>query len=108
MSEAAAHEIIALIRGTQVVEELVTSLEQEPLGLLAVICKAHEMQGGPVPDHRIPIQGYLGEIGIKALVQTGFIDEEPSTRDSIRAFTPTHKGSDYYLRLKNEGYYSKS
>lgn len=88
-------------------EELVTSLEHEPLGLLAAICKAHEVQGGPIPDHRLPIQGYLGEISIKALVQTGLVTEEPSTRDSIRAFVPTHKGSDYYLRLTKEDYYSR-
>ena len=71
--------------------QLAAELRAYPLRLLEqVITQAHA-RGGPVPDHLLRLDPFLGEASLRALVEGGFLLRAPGDR-AIYAYTPTDAG----------------
>ena len=72
----------ALLNETEIMVQFKQSMKDEPVKLLLDICKKFEKAKQPVPEYNLHIQGYVGDISLKALVQSGLVDyiipdEEP-------------------------------
>lgn len=90
---------LALIRKTEVMKEMLQSLDKEPARLLSNICKEYEGTTQPVPDHHLHLSGYIGDISLKALISAGLIKLKPGTRQSLYCYEPTPEGLEQYKKL---------
>jgi hypothetical protein len=104
---SAQQDFIALIQGTQTMQEVLRALETEPIRLLGNICQEYEKTGQPVPDHHIHPSGYVGEVSLRALVAAGMVKLKPGRRFSLYEYEPTPEGLEHYKRLTSAGVYAK-
>jgi hypothetical protein len=103
----AYEELIERLRQTDVMQQVLAALEKEPVTLLYAICKEYEASNEPVPDHRLPISGYLKEVALRTLLSGKLLERQPGGRLSVYSYRPTSDGMECYRRLVNEGWGSK-
>ncbi len=100
-------DFAALVEATEIVQQLVRGLREEPARFLGDICREHEKSGQPVPDHHLSCIGYLGEAALKALVSTGLGRQQPGSWVSLYTYEPTPEGVKQYQALKADGFYNR-
>ena len=100
----AYEDLIERLRQTDVMQQVLAALEKEPVALLYAICKEYEASNNPVPDHHLPIVGYLKEVALRTLLSGGLLERQPGGRLSVYSYTPTSDGIECYRRLENEGW----
>jgi hypothetical protein len=93
-------EFQQLLDSTEIMAQVRKSLEEEPLNLLREICKKSGQDMAPVPDYSLPVQGYTGDVALKALVQAGLVDKIDGGRVALFSYKPTDLGIEYYKKLK--------
>ncbi len=93
-------ELQGLLESTEIMLQVKNNLEEEPVKILREICERSGQDSVPVPDFSLPVQGYTGDVALKALVQAGLVDKVDGGRVSLFSYKPTGLGIDYYKRLK--------
>ena len=96
----------ASVSGTPVVTRMVNSTMIEAAQALRDICKEFENSGNPLGDHHLPAGGYMGEMVVKALIESKFIEEAESERGALHQYRPTKAGRKAYEGLKKEDAFS--
>ena len=104
---SAIDEFTSLLETTEVMRQALRSLKEEPAVLLSAICRDYRVSGQPVPDHRLPLAGYMGEAALKALLSAGLVEQHPGGRISLYSYEPTEKGLQQYQKLEAEGFYRR-
>jgi len=104
----ALDDFTAAIEATDVMQEVLKSLKEEPALLLGDICRQYERTGEPVPDHHLQSAGYMGEATLRALVSLGWIKRQSGGRRSLYCYEPTSQGREQYEKLKADGFYNKT
>jgi hypothetical protein len=94
------NEFQQLLESTEIMLQVKKSLEEEPLKLLRDICRKSGDGKLPVPDYNLPIQGYTGDVALKALVQAGMLEKSDGGRVALFSYKPTELGIDYSKKLK--------
>jgi len=95
-------DLVRKLRKTEVMREVLASLEREPVALLYAICREYESSGEPVPAHHLRTSGYLTEAALRALVSAGLLQREPGGRLSVYSYRPTSEAMSCYRRLVAE------
>lgn len=103
----AIDDFFALLEATEVMQQVITSLKEEPAHLLGDICREYERTGQPVPDHHLNLVGYLGEASLKALISAELVHQQPVSRLALYCYEPTDKGMEQYEGLKAGGFYQQ-
>jgi len=103
----AYEDLIEKLKQTEAVQQVLATLEKEPVTLLHAICKEYEVSNEPVPDHHLLVSGYLKEVALRALLSAGLLERQPGGKLTVHAYKPTSAGMKYYRRLVNEGWGSK-
>jgi len=93
-------EFSELLQATEIMRQVARSMKEEPLKLLADICNKNESTGRPVPDHSLHMQGYIGDVALKALIESGMLTRKDGGKISLYTYQPTRLGLDYYGKLK--------
>jgi len=101
----ALDDFAALLEATEVMQQVIRSLKEEPAHLLGHICREYERSGRPVPDHHLSLVGYLGEASVKALMSAGLIRQQLGSRLALYCYEPTAEGMKQYEGLKAGGFY---
>lgn len=101
---SALDDFAALLAKTEVINQLLESLRQEPALILGHINREYEKSGQSVPDHRLLLGGFLGEDSLKALAAAGLVEKEPG-QYSVYSYVPTAVGKEQYQKLKASGFY---
>lgn len=96
-------EFLSVLRSTTIMQQVEKGLREEPVHILEVICKENEKSGQPMPDYRLHLSGYIGEVSLKALLEAGLIKQESGGRVSIYIYSPTEAGLKYYHSFKEGG-----
>lgn len=96
----ALDDFFALLEATEVIQQVIKSLKEEPARLLGDICREYERTGRPVPDHHLNLVGYLGEASLKALISAELVHQQPGNRFALYCYEPTAKGMEQYEGLK--------
>ena len=94
------------VRGTPVVSRMLDSTMIEAAQALRDICLEFERSGQALGDHHLPVGGYMGGMVVKALVESGLIEEAASERGSLHQYRPTKAGQTAYEGLKKEDAFS--
>ncbi|UCC61050.1 MAG: hypothetical protein JSW38_02710 [Dehalococcoidia bacterium] len=100
----AYEDLIQKLKQTDAVQQVLASLEKEPVILLNDICKEYEVDNEPVPDHHLHVSGYLKKVALQTLLSAGLLERQPGSRLSIYSYKPTLAGMKYYQRLVKEGW----
>ncbi|HEY49878.1 MAG TPA: hypothetical protein G4O13_07525 [Dehalococcoidia bacterium] len=100
----AYEDLTERLKQTEVVQQVLSALEEEPVALLQAICGEYAVSNEPVPDHHLPISGYLKEVALRTLLSAGLLQREPGGRLSIYAYRPTAEGMKYYKKLLKDGW----
>lgn len=95
-------ELNVILKATDIFKQVVRSMEDEPLKLLVDICDKNTLTGRPVPDHNLRMPGYIGDVALRALIETGLVEKKDGGRVSLYSYQPTECGIAYYQRLKAE------
>ena len=95
-------DFVAEIRGTETMQALLESLEEEPAKLLSAICKEYEATNRAVPDHHLLLTGYFGEAMLRVLLSANLITRERGDRFSLWDFRPTEVGLKYCKAMLDE------
>jgi hypothetical protein len=101
----AIEDFVSLLETTDVMKQVLKNLKEEPAHLLGNICREYQMTGKPVPDHRLPSVGYLGEAAVKALISAGLIKRQSGGLAALYSYEPTPEGLEQYKKLKADGFY---
>lgn len=96
-------ELLALVRSTESMKQILGELEQEPQKLLCAVCQDFRRNGKAVPDHRLALFNYFAEASLRSMVSAGIIKMMPGGLNSIHEYEPTSKGSEIYDKLIAEG-----
>ncbi len=80
------------IRQTEVMKDLIASLDSEPARLLHLIRLRYDETGRPVPDHYLQLTGYFGETMLRVLASAGLIQRVEGERFALSAYAPTPEG----------------
>lgn len=94
---------LSLVRKTEIMQQVEKSLGEEPVHILGVICREHGKAGQPVPDYRLRLSGYIGEVSLKALLQAGMVTQQSGGRVSVYTYSPTEEGLKEYQSLQKVG-----
>ena len=89
---SAIDDFIAALEATEVMQQILKNLKEEPAHLFGDICQEYQRTGQPVPDHHLRLTGYMGEDSLKALLSVGLIRRQTGGRLSIYSYEPTTKG----------------
>lgn len=100
----AYEDLIERLRQTDVMQQVLAALEKEPVTLLYTICKEYEASNEPVPDHHLPVSGYLKEVAVRTLLSGGLLERQPGGRLSVYSYRPTSEGMECYRRLVGDGW----
>lgn len=95
-------DLDSILRRTEVMQQVEKGFKEEPAQILRVICSEHEKTGQPVPDYRLHLSGYIGEVSLKALVASGLVKQESGGRVSIYTYSPTEAGQKIYQKHVKE------
>ncbi len=93
-------DFLSLLGKTEIMRQVEKSLREEPAQILGVICKGYESTGQPVPDYRLHLSGYIGEVSLKALLSAGLVKQQSGGRVSIYTYSPSEEGLKVYQSLK--------
>ena len=93
-------EFNQLLESTEIMLQVKKSLQDEPLKLLKEICRKSGKDNLPVADFTLAVQGYTGDVALKALVQAGLVDKVDGGRVALFSYKPTVLGIDYCTKLK--------
>ena len=94
---------LSLVHKTEIMQQVEKSLGEEPVHILGVICREYGKTSQPVPDYRLRLSGYIGEVSLKALVQAGMITQQSGGRISVYSYSPTEQGLRQYQSLQKAG-----
>lgn len=89
-----------ILEKTQIMQQVFRSIQDEPQKLLCDICSKQAKTGRPVPDFNLHMQGYIGDIALKALIEANLIKRVDGGRVSLYCYEPTEEGLKYYNFLK--------
>ena len=95
-------DLVQTIKQTEVMQQTLAGLKEEPVKILLAICKKYEESNEPVSDHNLHLSGYLGEIALRALLSAGLIERQLGGRLAIFRYKPTPAGMEHYKRLIRE------
>lgn len=95
-------DFVDAINKTQTMQELLKSLEEEPVKLLGSICREYERTNKAVPDHHLHLSGYFSEVILRALLSANLVTKEPEDRFSLYGYKPTEAGLKYYKGMVAE------
>lgn len=98
----AYEELVQTIKQTEVMQQALAGLQEEPGKLLQAICKEYEASNKPVSDHHFHLSGYLGEIAVRSLLSAGLIERQWGDQSSIFCYKPTPAGMEHYKSLIGE------
>jgi hypothetical protein len=98
----AYEDLVQTIKQTEVMQQALAGLQEEPVKLLRAICKEYEASNEPVSDHLFHLSGYLGEIALWALLSAALIERQSGDRSSIFRYKPTPAGIEHCKRLIGE------
>ena len=101
----ALDDFFALLETTEVMQQVIMSLKEEPAHLLGGICREYERTSQPVSDHHLSLVGYLGEASLKALISAELVHQQPGNRLALYCYEPSAKGMEQYEGLKADGFY---
>ena len=104
---SAIDDFDALLEATEVMQQVLKSVKEEPAHLLGEICREYKSTKQPVPDHRLRFAGYMGEAALRTLISAGLIKRQPGGRLSLYRYEPTPEGLKHYKKLKADGFYEK-
>lgn len=102
---SAIDDFAAVLETTEPLKALIRSLREEPAHLLGDICREYEKTAQAVPDHDVPLVGYLGESAVNILVAAGLIKKAPGGSVALYVYEPTAEGIKQYQALRAEGFY---
>jgi len=102
---SAIDEFTTLMENTEVMKQVFRSIREEPAYRLRDICREYARTGNPVPDHRLQLFGYMGEMAIKALLSAGLVARHSGGTLSLYTYEPTAEGLRHYAGLRDEGFY---
>jgi hypothetical protein len=103
VSSRARQEFIDIIRATEVIQQLLRDLEDDPLRILCSVCREHAETGQAVPDHHLDFYSYNSESALRALTAADLLRAREGSRYAVREYEPTEKGMALYHRLREEG-----
>ena len=103
----ALDEFFALLETTEVMQQVIRSLKEEPAHRLGDICREYDRTGRPVPDHHLNLVGYFGEASLKALISAELVHQQPGNRLALYCYEPTAMGTKQYEALKTGGFYRR-
>lgn len=95
-------EFEKVLRETDIFKQVSKSMLDEPLKLLVDICNKSILNDKPVPDHSLHIQGYIGDVALKTLIEAGLIEKLDGGRVSLYSYQPTESGTAFYKKIKSE------
>lgn len=95
-------DFVGAVKQTETMQTLLQSLEREPAKLLGAICRKYEATSKAVPDYRLNLAGYFGEVMLRALVSANLVSREPGDRFSLYSYKPTERGLKYYRAMLEE------
>lgn len=98
----AYEDLVQTIKQTEVMQQALAGLQEEPVKLLRAICKEYEASNEPVSDHHFHLSGYLGEIALRALLSAGLLERQSGDWSSIFRYKPTPAGIEHYKNLIRE------
>ena len=98
----AYEDLIKALRQTDVMQQILDALDNNPVTLLHAICKEYAASNEPVPDHHLHTSGYLNEVALRILLSAGLLERQPGSRLSVYCYKPTMEGIEYHRRLTNE------
>jgi len=101
----ALDELFVLLEATEVMQQVIRSLKEEPAHLLGDICREYERTGQPVSDHHLNLVGYPGEASLKALIYADLVRQQTGNRLALYCYEPTAKEMKQYEGLKAGGFY---
>ena len=90
--EPASAEAERVLSELAPIRELLDEVRTYPLKLLRLISDQFAVRGGPVPDHVLHLQPYLGETALRALIKGGYLEQKDQTHLAIHAYVPTESG----------------
>ena len=96
------NEFENVLWGTGVFKHLTKSLIDEPLKLLIDICNKKMINEGPAPDHSLHMQGYIGDVALKALLESGLIEKLDGGRAALYSYRPTESGMAFYKKITQD------
>ena len=96
----------ASVSGAPVITRMLNSTMIEAAQALRDICREFEKTGHALGDHHLPAGGYMGEMVVKALVESKLIEEAESERGALHQYVPTKAGQKAYEGLKKEDAFS--
>ncbi|HUV52122.1 MAG TPA: hypothetical protein VMW64_03505 [Dehalococcoidia bacterium] len=98
----AYEDLVQIIKQSEVMQQVLAGLQEEPVKIMLAICKEYEATNEPVADYHLQLSGYLGEIALRVLMSAGLIERQPGGRFSIFRYKPTSAGIEHYKRLIGE------
>jgi hypothetical protein len=104
---SAIDDFTALMEKTEVMQQVLKSLKEEPAQLLGDVCREYQKTGQPVADHRLRFVGYMGEAALKALLSAGLIKRQSGGRLSLYCFEPTPEGLKQFEKLEADDFYQR-
>lgn len=101
----ALEDFVSLLGQTEIMQQVEKGLREEPAYLLGIICREYDKTNQPVPDYRLHLSGYIGEVSLKALLSAGLISQQSGGRFSLYSYIPTEAGLKQYKSLKKANFY---
>lgn len=98
----AYENLVAKLKKTGEMQQVLANLEREPVSLLYAVCKEYETTKEPIPDHHLLVSGYLKEVSLRTLLSAGLLERQPGSRLSLYTYRPTAAGMKYYRNLVSE------
>ncbi|MBE0480134.1 MAG: hypothetical protein IBX68_04060 [Dehalococcoidia bacterium] len=97
-------ELTDKLEKTEVMQQVLSALEREPVAVFYAICAEYDKSGEAVPDHHLRGAGYWKEVSLRALQASRLIGRETGGRYSVFSYRPTAEGMQYYKGLVQEGW----
>jgi hypothetical protein len=97
----AFEDFVDTIKKTEVMQETLKKLAEEPAKLLNSICKEYEASNKAVPDHHLFLVGQTAETAMRVLLSANMITKETG-EFSLYAYKPTELGISYYKKMLDE------
>jgi hypothetical protein len=95
----AYEDLTERLRQTDAVQQVLASLDKEPIAIFNAICSKYEATGQPVPSHHFITTGHIREVALRSLLEAGLLEQQPGKRLSIYSYSPTPEGMKYYKKL---------
>jgi hypothetical protein len=101
-TQSAKGELVRMVTNSGPFRQLRDELNQYPLALFSRICGMHRDRKSPVPDYSLGLAPYMGELSLRALVESELIELVDRDSRSTHAYAPTAKGQEMWERLDAE------